>query len=44
MIGRGSTSLRPGGFIASNDSRRAFKLYITSVNSGSWMSTFKKMP
>ena len=44
MIGRGSTSLRPGGFIASNDSRRAFKLYITSVNSGSWMSRPTALP
>ena len=34
IMGSGSTSSSPGGLMLSNDSKRAFKLYITSVSSG----------
>ena len=44
MIGRGSTSLSPGGLMASSDSRRAFRLYITSVSSGSCISRPTALP
>ena len=39
MMGRGSTLSNPGGLIWSRASKSALRLYITSVNSGSFISS-----